>query len=81
MVVIFRYAEGAGAEGGDRFVGFASGYGGQAANELRAAGADARQPEPPEYRLQGTYEGWVKMDDGTEYEALMVESAEPEVSN
>ena len=41
-------------------------------------GGAARQPGPPEYRLQGTYEGWVTMDDGTEYEALMVESAEPE---
>ena len=40
--------------------------------------AAARQPEPPEYRLQGTYEGWVTIDDETEYEALMVESAEPE---
>lgn len=78
VVVIFRYAEGAGAEAGDRFVAFASGYGGQAAKELRAAGADARQAEPPEYRLQGTYEGWITMDDGTEYEALVVESALPE---
>ena len=81
VVVIFQYAEGAGAEGGDRFVGFASGYGSPAAKELRAAGADARQAEPPEYRLQGTYEGLVTMDDGTEYEALMVESAEPVESN
>ena len=81
VVVIFQYAEGAGAEGGDRFVGFASGYGSPAAKQLRAAGADARQAEPPEYRLQGTYEGWVTMDDGTEYEALMVESAEPVGSN
>jgi len=51
------------------------------AKELRAAGVDARQAEPPEYRLQGTYEGWVTMGDGTEYEALMVESAEPEESS
>ena len=58
----------------------ASGYGVQATKELRAAGVDARQAEPPEYRLQGTYEGLVTMDDGREYEALMVESAEPEES-
>jgi hypothetical protein len=77
VVVIFQYAEGPGAEKGDRFIGVASGYGGQATKELKAAGVDAMQAEPPEYRLQGTYEGWVTMDDGTEYEALMVESAEP----
>ena len=76
VVVVFQFAEGPGAEKGDLFLGVASGYGGQAAKELRAAGVAARQPEPPEYRLQGTYEGWVKMDDGREYEALMVESAE-----
>jgi hypothetical protein len=80
-VVIFRYAEGAGAEGGRPLrVGFASGCGGQAAKELRAAGVDARQPEPPEYRLRGTCEGWVTMGDGREYEALMVESTELEGS-
>ena len=78
VVVIFQFAEGPGAETGDRFVGVASGYGSQAAKELRAAGVAAKQAEPPECRLQGTYEGWVKMDDGTKYEALMVESAELE---
>jgi hypothetical protein len=81
IVVVFQYAEGPGAEKGDRFVGIASRYGGQAAKELRAAGVAARQAEPPEYRLQGTYEGWVTIDDELEYEALMVESAEPVETN
>lgn len=81
MVVVFQYAEGPGAEKGERFVGVASAYGGQATKELKAAGVDAMQEEPPEYRLQGTYEGWVTIDDETEYEAVLVESAEPVESN
>jgi hypothetical protein len=81
LIVIFQYAEGPGAEQGDRFIAVAGRYGGQAASELRAAGVASRQAEPPEYRLEGTYEGWLELDDGREYEALMVESAEPEKSN
>jgi hypothetical protein len=74
VVVVFQYEEGP-----DRFVGVTSAYGGQAAKELRAAGAAARQPEPPEYRLEGKYEGRVTISDGgkNKYEALWVESAEP----
>jgi len=81
MVVTFQYAEGPGVEKGDRFVGVASGYGGQATKELRAAGVDAMQAEPPVYRLQGTYEGWVTIEDENEYEAILVESAQPVESN
>lgn len=81
IVVTFQYAEGPGAEKGDRFIGVASAYGGQATKELKAAGVDSMQAEPPEYRLEGTYEGWVTIDDELEYEALMVESAKPVESN
>jgi hypothetical protein len=81
ILVLFRYAEGTGAEKGEKFVGFASAYGGEATKELKAAGMDAKQMEPPEYRLQGTYEGGVTValddNDETEYEAIEVKSAEP----
>jgi len=36
---------------------------------------DAMQASLPEYRLQGKYEGWITLDDDTEYETLYVEHA------
>ena len=75
IMVVFVYAEGPGAEKGEHFAGIASAYGGEATKELKAAGMDAMQASLPEYRLQGKYEGWITLDDDTEYETLNVEHA------
>jgi hypothetical protein len=77
VYVIFKFTDGS----GNLFMGVTSTYNTKAAKELRAAGKDSRQAKPPEYLLQGTYEDIVKMDDGTKYEAIWVESAERVQSN
>jgi hypothetical protein len=50
-MMLFQFTQGPAGEKGERFAGIASAYGGQGVKELKAAGIDARQANPPEYRV------------------------------